>query len=148
MLRRALIAGLASVSLLGVSAVPAEAAPVVKISKIYYNSPGSDTGSTSSLNAEYLVLKNTTGTARYLTGWTVRDVTGYTYKFGTFKLGAYATATLHTGSGSNTSTHRYWGRTWYVWNNTGDTAYLKQSDGTLIHKCTYSGTSAGYTTAC
>src|SRR5215217_9128117 len=36
-------------------ATPAQAAPAtVYIYKVYYNSPGSDTGSNSSLNAEYV----------------------------------------------------------------------------------------------
>ena len=144
MLRRALIAGLASASLLGLSASPADAAPAVKISKVYYDSPGSDTGSNSSLNGEYFVVKNTTGTARYITGWTVKDVTGYTYKFGTFKLGAYASVKVHTGSGSNTSTDRYWGRGWYVWNNTSDTAYLRNASGTLVHQCAYNSSAYDY----
>jgi len=59
----------------------AAAAPAVKISYVKYDSPGSDTGSNYSLNGEYVVIKNTTGTARSLTGWTLRDKTGYTYKF-------------------------------------------------------------------
>jgi hypothetical protein len=40
-------------------ATPAQAAPAtVYISKVYFDSPGSDTGSNSSLNAEYVVIKN------------------------------------------------------------------------------------------
>jgi hypothetical protein len=26
---------------------------------------------------------------------------------------------IHTGKGANSQTDRYWGRGWYVWNNTG-----------------------------
>ena len=38
-------------------ATPAQAAPAtVYIYKVYYNSPGSDTGSNSSLNAEYVAI--------------------------------------------------------------------------------------------
>ena len=38
-------------------ATPAQAAPpTVYISNVYYNSPGSDTGSNTSLNAEEVVL--------------------------------------------------------------------------------------------
>ncbi len=40
-------------------ATPAQAAPATSyIYKVYYNSPGSDTGSNSSLNAEYVVIRN------------------------------------------------------------------------------------------
>lgn len=38
---------------------------------------------------------------------------------------------LHTGKGTNTTHHRYWGRSWYVWNNTGDKAVLGRPDATL-----------------
>jgi hypothetical protein len=38
-------------------AVPAQAAPAtVYIYKVYFDSPGSDTGSNSSLNAEYVAI--------------------------------------------------------------------------------------------
>jgi hypothetical protein len=47
--------------------------------------------------------------------------------------------TVHTGRGSATSTHRYYNKTWYVWNNTGDTAYLKNASGTTVDTCAWSG---------
>ncbi len=51
--------------------------------------------------------------------------------------------TLHTGSGGNTAWHRYWGSGGYVWNNTGDTAILKNSSGTRIDSCSW-GSSGDY----
>jgi hypothetical protein len=115
-----------------VSAPTAQAAtPPIRITKIYYDSPGSDGGSNTSLNAEYVRITNTTSTNRSLTGWTLKDKAGYTYTFGTFTLKAKASVYIHTGKGTTTTTHRYWRRTWYVWNNTGDTAYLRDSKGVL-----------------
>ena len=143
MLRPALVAGVTVASVLGLSA-PAQALPVLKVSKVYYDSPGSDTGSNTSLNGEYVVIKNTTGTARYLTGWTVTDASSHTYKFGTYRLAAYATVKVHTGSGTNTTTDRYQNRRAYVWNNTSDTAHLRNPSGTLIHKCAYNDSSVVY----
>ena len=139
---------LASCALVAVGLVtPAHAAPVVKITKIYYDSPGSDTRSNTSLNAEYVMIKNVTSTNRSLTGWTLKDATGYTYTFGTFTLGAGKSVTVHTGKGTNTTTHQYWQRTAYVWNNTGtDTATLRTKAATVVHRCSYTGTSAGYRT--
>lgn len=113
------------------------ATPAVKISYVYFDSPGSDTGSTASLNTEYVRITNTTSTARSLTGWTLRDKTGYTYTFPTFTLGARATVTVHTGKGTATSAHRYYNKTWYIWNNTGDTAYLRDSKGATVHTCAW-----------
>jgi len=61
-------------------------------------------------------------------------------------LKAAATVTVRTGKGTASSTTRYYNRTWYVWNNTGDTAYLRNSAGTLVHSCTWTtlGTGAKY----
>lgn len=122
----------------------AEATPALKVVKVYYDSPGTDTRTNTSLNGEYVVVKNMTTVTRSLTGWTVRDVSGHIYKFGTFSLGAGKTVTLHTGKGTNSATHRYWGQTNYVWNNDKDTAYLRNSAGTLIHSCAYNSTAVDY----
>lgn len=129
-----------------VDATPAPTTPPVKISYIRYDSPGTDTGTNLSLNAEYVVIKNTTTTARVITGWTLRDKSGYTFKFPTFTLKAGASVTVHTGKGTASATHQYYGRTWYIWNNTGDAAYLRNAAGTLVHSCAWSalGTGARY----
>jgi len=91
-----------------------------------------------------VILKNTSTTARSLTGWTVRDANGYVYKFGTFSLGAGKSVVLRTGKGTNSSTTRYWGRSWYVWNNTGDKAYLRNASGTSMDYCAWTSTGSGY----
>ena len=122
-------------------ALPAEAAPPVKIYLTHFDSYGSkkDDYTNASLNDEYVVLRNTTSTARSLTGWTVRDRTGFTYKFPAFTLRAGATVTIRTGKGTASTTNRYYNRTSYVWNNTGDTAYLRNASGTLQHSCAAGG---------
>ena len=122
---------------------PAEAASTVRIYKVYVNSPGSDTRTNTSLNAEYVQIKNYSSTAKYITGWTVRDITGYTYKFPTTRIAAGATVVLHTGKGTNSGAHRYWQRGSYVWNNDGDKAWLKNSSGTVMHTCSW-GTTSSY----
>jgi hypothetical protein len=42
---------------------------------------------------------------------------------------------FHTGKGTShttsASTHLYWGRGWYVWNNTGDQTALPETPGNL-----------------
>jgi hypothetical protein len=119
---------------------PAQALAAIKIHKIYFDSPGADNGSNASLNAEYIVIKNT-GAARVgIGGWTIRDNSGHVYKFaaGT-RLGAGAKLTLHTGNGTNRVGHRYWGQDNYVWNNDGDRARLRRANGTLADSCSYSG---------
>ena len=128
-------AGLASVGVL--AAAPAEAASSIQFRTIYVNSPGSDTYSNSSLNAEYATLKNTSTSTKTLTGMTVRDTSGHVYTFGTFKLTAGASVRLHTGRGTNTASHRYWGSGNYIWNNSGDTARLRSSSGITLDTCSW-----------
>jgi hypothetical protein len=127
-----------------VFAVPsAEATGSLQFGKIVYNSPGTDTRTNTSLNAEYVVVKNLASTTKCLTGWTVRDAQAHIYKFGTFCLGGYKAVTLHTGHGTNTATNRYWNSGSYIWNNTGDKAYLRNSAGTLMDSCAW-GNGVGY----
>lgn len=118
-------------------ALPAEAAPTVRIRQVYYNSPGTDTRSNASLNGEWIQIGNYGTAARSLRGWRIKDRTGYTYTFGTYTLGARKIVTVRTGRGTNTQNTRYWGRASYVWNNTGDAAYLRNSAGTLIDSCSW-----------
>jgi Lamin Tail Domain len=122
------------------------AAGAIKIDRIYIDSPGSDGGSNSSLNAEWIRLKNTGSSGRSLTTWTIRDAAGHVYRFGTYRLGAGKTVTVHTGNGSNSARHRYWHQAWYVWNNDGDRARLKKPNATTVDSCSYSG--AGSSVAC
>ncbi len=65
----------------------ASAATCISIYRIYYNSPGSDTGSNTSLNGEWIQLHNHCATARSLTNVRVKDAARHTYTFGTYALG-------------------------------------------------------------
>ncbi|MFD0684285.1 lamin tail domain-containing protein [Actinomadura fibrosa] len=148
--KKALVAG--AVAIAGavgagvLAAAPAEAASAVQIYRVYFDSPGSDNRSNASLNGEWVQLFNTSKTSRQLKGYKLRDKTGYTYTFGSFKLGGRKSVYVHTGKGKNGSTHRYWGRGSYVWNNTGDTAYLRYPSGSTADKCSW--TSKGSSKYC
>ncbi|GAA3082669.1 lamin tail domain-containing protein [Streptosporangium carneum] len=132
--------------------VHAAAAPAIQITRIWYNSPGSpDFGANSSLNGEYVQIKNTTRKAVSLKGWTVRDKTrrdDHIYTFGAFTLSGGKTVTLRTGKGRNSATTRYWGRSGgtlaYIWNQSKDTAYLRDPSGTLIDSCSYNSAKVEY----
>jgi hypothetical protein len=136
----------AAVATLGVQA-PANAAGRVKITKVYFDSPGSDTGSNTSLNAEFVTIKNNKSHTKTLSGWTLRDRGSiHVFVFPTFKLRAGEKVRVHTGSGTNTAHNLYWNAGNYVWNNTGDTAKLRKASGTLVDRCTFSG--AGSVASC
>lgn len=111
----------------------------VRIVKIYYDSPGSDTGSNSSLNHEYVKMKNTGTNAVAMTGWTLRDTAGHIFRFPTFKLQPRSLVSVHTGKAMNGRHDLYWRSSWYIWNNDGDTATLKRRDASIASRCTYAG---------
>ncbi|MEV0647213.1 lamin tail domain-containing protein [Phytomonospora sp. NPDC050363] len=107
------------------------------IGYINYDSAGRDSGSNTSLNDEWIRLHNNTTGAITLTGYKIKDKAGHTFTFPTFKLGAGKSVALHTGKGTNSAAHLYWGKTWYVWNNTSDTAYLVKPTGGNRDTCSY-----------
>jgi hypothetical protein len=118
----------------------AQAAPAgqIQFRLIQYNTPGSDLPVTNAkLNKEFVTLKNTGRTSRDLTGWTVEDLAGHVYTFGRFTLKAGAKVVIHTGRGTNNSANRYWGRGYYVWNNTGDKAKLHTAAGRWKDSCSW-----------
>jgi Lamin Tail Domain len=114
----------------------------VTIYRIYYNSPGTDDRSNTSLNGEWIRLHNGCSTGKSLTSWTIKDAAGHTYTFGSYTLKAISYVTIHTGKGTNTSTNRYWGSGAYIWNNDKDAAYLRNAVATLKDSCAYNNPSA------
>lgn len=117
----------------------------LRFSGAQYNSPGSDTGSNRSLNAEWIRVTNHGSKARSLTGWMIRDAAGHVYRFPRFQLRPGSSVRLHTGKGRNTRRNLYWGSSWYIWNNTGDKAVLKSRTGVRIDVCRW-GNGPGFTT--
>ena len=137
---------IAALGALAINAAPpavqlVDAAGCIRISKIYFDSPGTDSGSNYSRNGEWIQLKNACASGKSLYGFKVRDLANHVYRFGTYTLGAGKLVKIHTGNGTNTSTDRYWGSSYYIWNNDKDTAYLANAAGTRIGTCSY--TAAG-----
>jgi hypothetical protein len=121
-----------------VLALASPGSAAIRITKIYYNSPGTDTGSNASLNGEWLTIKNMGNRAKQLKGWKIRDVTGNVFRFLSFKLPARTTVKIHTGTGPDTFPHHlYWKLSDYVWNNDTDKATLRNANGTRIDTCSY-----------
>lgn len=113
----------------------------VKIAKIQYDPPGVDTHKNSSLNKEFVVLKNTGNAAVTLTGLRLEDKGEYhVYTFDTFRLGAGKSVTIHTGIGNDDRHDLYWN--WGfgdIWGNDRDTATLEAPYGQRVDQCHYSG---------
>jgi Lamin Tail Domain/Protein of unknown function (DUF1524) len=116
--------------------VPATASGV-RIASIYFDSPGDDTGSAASLDAEWVQITNTGNKSATLTNWVLHDASSHRFVFPSEHLAAHASLKVHTGSGRNTRTNLFWDETSYIWNNTGDTATLLAANGAKADACTY-----------
>lgn len=126
-----------------VAAPPAAEAAVKKpldIVKIHYDPKGKDLSKNSGYTKEYIQVKNTGKKTLTLTGYVLRDNGPQKFSFpkGT-KLKPGKTLTIRSGKGKNTSTTLYWNKSSYIWNNTGDTARLYATKGTLLESCKYKG---------
>jgi hypothetical protein len=119
------------------------AAPVMRFGVIQYDSPGTDDGSNQSLNGELVTIRNAGAKRIQLEGYTVRDAQGRTFTFAALALAAGRAVRVHTGSGSNTRRHVFWGQSSYVWNNSGDTATLRNAAGRVVDTCTWTSNGTG-----
>lgn len=85
------------------------------------------------LNDEFIVIENQGQTPLDLTGWTVSDASSRDpYLFPHFTLPAKAQVTLRTGYGKNTEDDLFWGSRRPVWNNRGDTVFIRDAEGHLV----------------
>ncbi len=118
---------------------PASAAPALRFHGAQYDTPGADTPRTTArLNAEWISLVNDGTSAVKLKGYTIRDKAGHVYTFGTVSIAAKGGRIwLKTGKGTATARTVFWGQGNYVWNNTGDTAYLRNAAGAQVDSCAW-----------
>ena len=109
----------------------------IRIARVSYDPPGSDTGTNAHLNREWVAIKNFGQQARQLRRWTLRDTAGHVFHFPRFRLRPGTTVSVHTGHGQRTRHDLYWGSGAYIWNNTGDRATLRNSNGLRIDRCSW-----------
>lgn len=114
---------------------PSEEEECITIINFHYDAEGNDN---YNLNDEYVTFKNGCSYSIDMTSWTVKDEATHIYTFPTFSLGDGNSVTLYSGIGTNTETELYWGRSYgAVWNNDGDTLYLRDSNGDLVLSHSY-----------
>ncbi|MFI5494963.1 lamin tail domain-containing protein [Actinoplanes sp. NPDC051859] len=117
---------------------PASAAPTLRFHGAQYDSPGKDTRSNASLNNEWVSLINSGSRAVNLRGYTIRDESNRVYTFGNVTIAAHGGRLwLRTGTGTDKGGNRYWGSGNYIWNNTGDTAHLRNATGKAVDSCSW-----------
>ena len=107
----------------------------VKIIHIEADAPGDDNDNP---NGEWLEITSQGTSSIDLTGYTLKDEANHIYTFGPFQLAPGATVRLHSGPGEDTEKELYWGFVGQaVWNNGGDTAYLRDPQGNLVDVYAY-----------
>ncbi|MEF3274553.1 MAG: lamin tail domain-containing protein [Chloroflexus sp.] len=106
--------------------------PNVSITYIEYDPPGND------LDGEFVVITNASHEPVDLTGWTLIDEgSKHSYTFPPFTLAGGAEIKLWTKAGVDDATNLYWGSRRPIWNNSGDSAVLRDANGNLISRYTY-----------
>lgn len=89
-------------------------------------------------------IDNTGGTAATLTDWTLADAQAHVFTFPAFTLGPGASVRVWTKAGVDGQTDLYWGSGQAIWNNTGDTATLRDGGGQVVSVCSYAGGGESY----
>lgn len=97
--------------------------------ELHYDAAGNDN---ENLNDEYLILGNKGDAPLDITDWTITDEANHQYTFPLFVLNPEAMVIIYSGSGQNTEDSLYWGNQGAIWNNDGDTFYLRNEEGELI----------------
>lgn len=84
------------------------------------------------LNDEYVVIENKSTNVLDMTGWSLLDEGNNRYLFPNFILAPRAKVTLRSGAGMNTASELYWGSRRAIWNDDGDSIFIKDTKGRLV----------------
>ncbi|MBI2656556.1 lamin tail domain-containing protein [Candidatus Woesearchaeota archaeon] len=107
----------------------------ISILDFNYNAEGNDC---QTPNGEYVIFKNSCSFSCDMTGWNMSDDSIHSYRFQSYELESGAIFSLYSGSGTNTATKLYWNKySPCIWNDDGDTLYLRNSNKELILSYTY-----------
>lgn len=107
----------------------------LKIRKIVYDAPGQDP---ENPNGEWVEILNAGTTPVDLAGCTLKDEGNHIYLFPALSLGPEEVLKLHSGQGPDGRGSLFWGLVDdSVWNNGGDTAYLRDPQGRLVDSYGY-----------
>lgn len=107
----------------------------LKIAYIQADAPGNDNDNP---NGEWVEIVNQGSEAVNLEGYTLKDAANHIYTFPAFTLQPGATVRLYSGQGQNDANSLYWGLVGEsVWNNGGDSAFLRDKEGNLVDSYTY-----------
>ena len=108
---------------------PAAVGHSIALAFVHADAKGDDR---QNLNDEFIVVENQGQDPVNLNGWAVSDAANQRYLFANFTLAPQATVTLRTGLGVPTERELFWGRRKPIWNNQGDTIFIRDSQGYLV----------------
>ncbi|HYN88127.1 MAG TPA: lamin tail domain-containing protein [Ardenticatenaceae bacterium] len=111
----------------------ASTAPL-RITDLQSDPPGRDD---DDLNAETVSITNEGQASVGLAGFRLSDRANTTYIFPDVSLAPGKTVVLHAGSGRDGDSDLYWGLSQPVWNNKGDTAFLRDTSGNSVDVYSY-----------
>ncbi|MGW7684244.1 lamin tail domain-containing protein [Kribbella sp. NPDC054772] len=127
----------------------AEAAITVVLGGIQYDPPGADTRTNAQLNNEFFTVRNISTRPINLSGYRVADVANHVFVFPRgYVLPGRSTVIVRTGKNRNRALTLYWNQSWYVWNNTGDTARFQTPAGKTFDTCSYKAVAGRARVAC
>ena len=109
-----------------------EAGTEITVAAVEADAAGDDN---NDLNSELVVIRNSGSLAVDLSGWVLKDESAshrYDFPVG-FILGAGAAVQVHTGCGTDTLEALFWCNDGAVWNNDGDTAFVHDHNGNIVH---------------
>ena len=106
----------------------------ISVVSFNYDSPGPDN---KSMEEEYFTLLNSSNSGINLSGYSVSDSANNEYVFPNFVLDKEGLVSVRTGNGTDSDTDLYWRSNDPVWNNGGDTLYLRDSDGQIVLTYSY-----------
>ena len=113
----------------------APAQVTIGIQDLRYDAPGADH---ENPNGEWVSLVNHGAETVSLEGYTLKDEANHIYTFSAVRLAPGQVIRLYSGQGRDSAEALYWGLSGdAVWNNQGDTAYLRDVEGRLVDSYGY-----------
>jgi hypothetical protein len=94
-------------------------------------------GSGSTEPDEYVEIRNDGSAAAQLSGWTLSDIANHVFTFPSFLMAPGQACRVYTNQYHPESCGFTYGSDSAIWNNSGDCAYLRDSDGNLVDDYCY-----------
>lgn len=92
----------------------------------------------NNLNDEYIKIQNNRNRTINMSGWTISDEASERYVFpNNYKISSGEDITIYTGEGMTNKNSVYINSDRSIWNNGGDTIYIKNNKGDQILKYSY-----------